>query len=332
MTLCYNSFEEGEEMKKIAILTSGGDAPGMNTAIRAVVRSAFHYDHEIYGVYEGFKGLVEGNIKKLEREDVSRIINRGGTVLGSARLPEFEQVKYQEKAASNLEKLGVEGLVVIGGDGTFKGAQALMRQGIKTVGIPGTIDNDIASSDYTIGFYTALQTAVDSIDKLRDTSFSHHRCSVVEVMGRHCGDLAVYSGIAVGSEFIITPETGFDKAKTIKAVQDSYDRQKRHAIVVVTEHMTDVHQLAKDIEDSTEYETRATVLGHVQRGGSPVAFDRVLATEMGEHAVMLLHNDVSGRVVALKGQDIVDFDMDEALNMKKQASNKRYGLYGRLLK
>lgn len=319
-------------MKKIAVLTSGGDAPGMNAALRAVVRSAFHYGHEVFGIYEGYKGLYEGNIKKLERENVSRIINRGGTVLGSARFPEFKEESYQKAAAQRLRDLEIEGLVVIGGDGTFMGAQALMRQGIKAIGIPGTIDNDIASSDYTIGFYTALQTIVDSVDKLRDTSFSHHRCSVVEVMGRHCGDLAVYAGIAVGSEFIITPETGFDKAKTIRAVQDSYEREKRHAIVVVTEKMTDVHALAKDIDQNTEYETRATVLGHVQRGGSPVAFDRVLATEMGEHAVMLLHNDISGRIVALKGMDIIDYEMTEALNMKKKATNKRYGLYGRLLK
>ena len=318
-------------MRNIAVLTSGGDAPGMNTAIRAVLRSGFHYGFKVYGVYYGFKGLVEDDIKPLEREHVSRILNRGGTILGSARFPEFEEEKYQRIAVENLKKRDIHGLVVIGGDGSFKGALALHKLGIKCIGLPGTIDNDIAATDYTIGFFTALNTAVESIDKLRDTSFSHRRCSVVEVMGRHCGDLALYAGIAVGSEFIITPETGYDREKTLKAVQSSYERNKRHVIVVVTEKMIDTQGLAKDIQAHTKYEARATVLGHVQRGGTPSAFDRVMATEMAEYAVELLSRDIGGKVICLKGMDVIDRDIEEALKIKKKVSNKRYGLVGKLV-
>ncbi len=318
-------------MKSIAVLTSGGDAPGMNTAIRAVVRSGFHYGFEVYGVYNGFKGLVNDEIKKLTREHVSRIINRGGTILGSARFPEFIEEKYQLKAVKNLTKRNIHGLVIIGGDGSFRGALALHNHGIKCIGLPGTIDNDIPGTDYTIGFFTALNTAVESIDKLRDTSFSHQRCSVVEVMGRHCGDLALYAGISVGSEFIITPETGYDREKTLAAVQSSYQRNKRHAVVVVTEKMLDVHVLAKDIEQHTGYETRATVLGHVQRGGTPSAFDRVMATEMAEFAVELLSRDVGGKIMCLSGLDVIDRDIETALKMKKTVSKKRYGLLGKLV-
>ncbi len=269
-------------MKNIAVLTSGGDAPGMNMAIRAIVRSGFHYGFKVYGIYNGYKGLVEDEIKPMTRETVSRILNRGGTILGSARFPEFVEEKYQDIAIENLIKRDIGGLVVIGGDGTFNGGLALHKKGIKIMGLPGTIDNDIPSTDYTIGFFTALDTAVESIDKLRDTSFSHRRCSVVEVMGRHCGDLALYAGIAVGSEFIITPETGFDRDKTLEAVKSSYERNKRHAIVVVTEKMIDVNKLATDIQKHTGYETRATVLVHVQRGETPCAFDRVMAIDMAE--------------------------------------------------
>ncbi|MFH5881675.1 6-phosphofructokinase [Liberiplasma polymorphum] len=319
-------------MKNIAVLTSGGDAPGMNTAIRAVVRSGFHYGFNVYGVYNGYKGLVKGEIKKMTRETVSRILNRGGTILGSARFPEFIEEKYQKIAVKNLLDKNIHGLVVIGGDGTFMGGLALHKLGIKVIGLPGTIDNDIPSTDYTIGFFTALNTAVESIDKLRDTSFSHRRCSVVEVMGRHCGDLALYAGIAVGSEFIITPETGFDKQITLDAVKSSYLRNKRHAIIVVTEKMLNVFELAKDIEAYTGYETRATVLGHVQRGGTPSAFDRVMATEMAEYAVELLSKDISAKVIGQRGLEVVDYDIEEALKMVKPNTNKRYGLVGKLVK
>jgi 6-phosphofructokinase 1 len=317
-------------MKKIAVLTSGGDAPGMNAAVRAVVRSGLHYGYEVYGVYYGYKGLCEGHIKKLERHDVTRILSRGGTIFGSARFPEFKQKEVRQKAVDNLTKLGIDAMVVIGGDGTYRGAQALTEMGIACIGLPGTIDNDIASTDYTIGFFTSLQTVVDSIDKLRDTSMSHQRCSVVEVMGRHCGDLALYAGIAGGSEFIVTPETGFDKKRTLDAIKKAHESGRWHAIVVVTENMVDVHEIAKEIEEYTGYETRPTVLGHVQRGGDPVAFDRVLATEMGEYAVELIANGKRGRAVGLKGMDYVDYDINFALHKKREIPNKRYGLVGRL--
>jgi 6-phosphofructokinase 1 len=317
-------------MKKIAVMTSGGDAPGMNAAIRAVVRSGLHYGLEVYGIYYGYKGLCDGNIKKLDRYDVTRIISRGGTILGSARYPEFKQLEIREGAVKRLTEIGIEAIVVIGGDGTYRGAQALHEMGIKCIGLPGTIDNDISSTDYTIGFFTALQTVVDSIDKLRDTSMSHKRCSVVEVMGRHCGDLALYSAIAGGSEFIITPETGFDKERLINAISNSNKIGRRHAVVVVTENMLNVIDLATEIEERTGFETRATVLGHVQRGGDPAAFDRVLATEMGEYAVDLLVSGKSGRAVGLKGMEYVDYDINFALNKKREIPNKRYGLVGRL--
>lgn len=317
-------------MKKIAVMTSGGDAPGMNAAIRAVVRSGLHYGIEVYGVNYGYKGLCEGDIKKLDRFDVTRIISRGGTILGSARFPEFAQREVRQLAIDQLNKIGIDGLIVIGGDGTYRGAQALSEMGFPTIGLPGTIDNDISSTDYTIGFFTALQTVVDSIDKLRDTSMSHKRCSVVEVMGRNCGDLALYSGIAAGSEFLVTPETGFDKDVLIKAIHNSNKIGRRHAIVVVTEHMLNVVDLADEIEEKTGFETRVTVLGHVQRGGDPAAFDRVLATEMGEYAVDLLMNGKSGRAVGLKGMEYVDYDINFALNKKRDIPNKRYGLVGRI--
>ncbi len=317
-------------MKKIAVMTSGGDAPGMNAAIRAVVRSGLHYGLEVYGIKYGYKGLCEGNIELLERNDVSRIIKSGGTILGSARFPEFKELETRKIAVNQLEKIGIEAIVVIGGDGTYRGAEALSDMGIKCIGLPGTIDNDISSTDYTIGFQTALQTIVDSIDKLRDTSMSHQRCSVVEVMGRNCGDLALYAGIAGGSEFIITPETGFDKQRTLDAINDSFSSGRRHAIVVVTEHMLNVIDLAEDIEEYTGYETRATILGHVQRGGDPSAFDRVMATEMGEYAVELLFNGKGGKAVGLKNMDYVDYDIEFALNKKREIPNKRYGLVGRL--
>jgi len=317
-------------MKKIAVMTSGGDAPGMNAAVRAVVRSGLHYEFEVFGVYNGYEGLCHGNIKEIKRGDVGGIINRGGTILGSARFPEFAEYKTRELAVKQLADRGIDGLVVIGGDGTYRGAQALTEMGINCIGLPGTIDNDISSTDYTIGFYTALQTVVESIDKLRDTSMSHKRCSVVEVMGRHCGDLALYAGIAGGSEFIITPETGFGRQLTLDRIKESHDHGRRHAVVVVTEHMLDVPKLAVEIEEYTGYETRATILGHVQRGGDPVAFDRVLATEMGEYAVELLKDGKGGRAVGLKGMDLVDYDINFALNKKREIPNKRYGLVGRL--
>lgn len=317
-------------MRKIAVMTSGGDAPGMNAAIRAVVRSGLHYGFEVYGVYFGYKGLCEGNIKKLDRYNVSRIIKSGGTILGSARYPEFQEIEVRQKAVDNLNNLGIDSLVVIGGDGTYRGALALSEMGINCIGLPGTIDNDIASTDYTIGFFTALQTAVDSIDRLRDTSMSHQRCSIVEVMGRHCGDLALYSGIAGGSEFIVTPEVGFERQEILDAIKESHNKQRLHTLVIVTENQIDVHGFAKEIEEYSGYETRATILGHVQRGGDPGAFDRVLATEMGEFAVDLINQGKGSKAVGLRGMEYVAYDFKEALMKKRELPNKRYGIVGRI--
>ena len=246
---------------KIGVLTSGGDAPGMNACVRAVVRTAIHYGFEAYGVYNGYKGLVENQIVKLERNDVGQILNRGGTILGSSRLPSFKEREVRQIAVDNLKNLGIDALVVIGGDGTYKGGMALNEMGINVIAIPGTIDNDIASTEYTIGFFTALDTAIDAIDKLRDTSFSHRRCTVVEVMGRDWGDLSIYSGIACGAEIVITKETGYEKEQVLKQVRYAQSIGKRHLIVVVAENITNVFELAQDIDDASDYEARATVLG-----------------------------------------------------------------------
>jgi 6-phosphofructokinase 1 len=302
---------------KIGVLTSGGDAPGMNAAIRAVVRTAIYYGMEAYGIFDGYKGLVEGKIKKLERNDVGQMLNRGGTILGSSRLKEFEKREVREIAVANLRSHGIDALVVIGGDGTYRGAMALTEMGINCIALPGTIDNDIASTEYTIGFFTALDTAVEAIDKLRDTSFSHQRCTVVEVMGRDCGDLAIFSGIACGAEIVITKETGFDKQRVLDRVKNAKAIGKRHIIVVVAENMTDVATLAKDIQAYTTYETRATVLGHIQRGGTPSSFDRVLASKMGSFAVELLGKGLGGKAVFSKGIEIDYCDINEALSKKR---------------
>lgn len=313
---------------KIGVLTSGGDAPGMNAAIRAVVRTAIYHGMEAYGIHDGYKGLVEGKIVQLKRNDVGQMLNRGGTILGSSRLKEFVERPIREKAVANLRQFGIDALVVIGGDGTYRGAMALTEMGINCIALPGTIDNDIASTEYTIGFFTALDTAVEAIDKLRDTSFSHQRCTVVEVMGRNCGDLAVFSGIACGAEIVVTKETGFDKPRILERVKNAKAMGKRHIIVVVAENITDVAQLAKEIEAYTTYETRATVLGHIQRGGTPSSFDRVLASKMGSFAVELLRQGLGGKAVFSRGIDIDYCDINDALNRVRNTTD----LYGYLEK
>ena len=246
---------------RIGVLTSGGDSPGMNAAIRAVVRAALSNGDKVFGISDGYRGLVEGRFKEFTRSDVSEILNRGGTILGTARLPEFKYEAVRQLAVKQLQKNDIEALICIGGDGTYAGALALHHMGIKTIGIPGTIDNDIASSDYTIGFSTALNTACDAIDKLKDTSSSHQRCSIIEVMGRHCGDLALYSGLCTGAEYIFTNETGLDKEKLLKDLKENRLAGRRHAIVVISENMTDVYQLAKEVEEYSGNECGATVLG-----------------------------------------------------------------------
>ncbi len=306
---------------RIAVLTSGGDAPGMNACVRAVVRTTINYGFEAYGVYDGYKGLVEGKIKKLERNDVGQILNRGGTILGSSRLPSFKEEKVRQIAVDNLKKLEIDNLVCIGGDGTFRGAMALNEMGINCIGIPGTIDNDIASTEFTIGFFTALDTAIDAIDKLRDTSFSHQRCTVVEVMGRNCGDLSIFSGIACGAEIVITKDTGFSEPDILKQVQKAEKMGKRHLIVVVAENITDVFALAKKIQDNSSYEARATVLGYIQRGGTPSAFDRILASKMGVHAVDLLREGKGGYAVYTKSLDVSQIELSKALEVEVKPSS-----------
>jgi len=319
-------------VRKIAVLTSGGDAPGMNAAIRAVVRSGLARGMEVYGIYDGYKGLVEGNIVKMERGSVSDIMIRGGTILGTARLPEFKDPKVVEEGKKMLESFGIEAVVCIGGDGTYRGAMALTNLGINCIGVPGTIDNDISSTDYTIGFDTALNTVIEAIDKLRDTSASHHRCSVIEVMGNHCGDIALYSGISSGAEIIISPETGYDEQEIIERIKElDIKRNKRHAIVVISEKMTDAELLAKKISDNTSFSGRATVLGHIQRGGSPSAYDRVLATRMGDKAVEILANGEGGKCVGIRGNEIVSYDIEEALDMTKKSRKQLYELQKRLM-
>ena len=319
-------------VKRIGVLTSGGDAPGMNAAIRAVVRVANSANIEVYGIYDGYRGLVEGYIEPLTRSDVSDILDRGGTILGSARLPEFKDEKVQKAGIHQLKKRGIEALVVIGGDGSYRGALALSQAGINCIGLPGTIDNDISSTDFTIGFDTALHTVVEAVDKLRDTSSSHHRCSVVEVMGNRCGDLALWAGIACGAEIVVTAQTGFEETEVLDRVKE-FDvvKKKRHAIVIISEKITDVDAFAKKVSLNTGFSGRATVLGHVQRGGSPTPQDRVLASRMGEKAVDLLIQGIGGQCVGIKDNQIISVPIEEALDIPRSSRKKLQQLFDRLV-
>ena len=304
-------------MKTIGVLTSGGDAPGMNAAVRAVVRTAIALGMNVKGIHRGWNGLIEGDIIDLDIRSVSDIIHRGGTVLYTARSPRFKTEEGMQEAINNCKKFGIEGIVVIGGDGSFRGARDLSLRGIPCVGVPGTIDNDIASTEYTIGFDTAMNTATEMVDRLRDTAQSHDRCSVVEVMGRHAGFLALQCGIAVGATAILVPEVEFELNDVIQKIKESRTTGKKHFIIIVAEGVGGVEQMAKDIEAATEIETRATILGHVQRGGRPTVRDRVYATRFGYAAVKLLNKGIGNRVVGMNHGDIVDYDIYEALNMKK---------------
>ncbi|MBV7298752.1 6-phosphofructokinase [Enterovibrio paralichthyis] len=305
-------------VSKIGVLTSGGDAPGMNAAIRGVVRAALSEGLEVYGVYDGYQGLHQNRIEKLNRTSVSDIINKGGTFLGSARFPEFKDEKVREQAIQNMKMHGIDALVVIGGDGSYMGAKKLTEMGFPCIGLPGTIDNDIPGTDYTIGYLTALNTVVEAIDRLRDTSSSHQRISIVEVMGRHCGDLTLMASIAGGCEYFITPEIGLDKENLIAKIKEGIYKGKKHAIIAITELMTDVNELAKYIEAETGRETRATILGHIQRGGQPRAFDRILASRMGAYAVELLVKGEGGRCVGIQREELVHHDIIDAIdNMRR---------------
>ena len=315
-------------MKKIAVLTSGGDAPGMNSAIRAVVRTGLNNGMDVVGIYEGYKGMMAGDFFEMNYRSVSECISKGGTILRTARCLEFMEEGGVDKAVAKAREYGIEGVVVIGGDGSFKGARALSRAGLPTVGIPGTIDNDISCTDYTIGFDTALNTACECIDKLKDTCSSHNRCSVVEVMGRHAGYIALEVAIANGAEAVIIPEKEFNiKTDIIEKIKNATEKGKSHFVVIIAEGIGDSHNIAAQIEAVTGVETRATVLGHIQRGGSPTVRDRIAASRFGVKAVELLMNDIGNRVVAEKDGQIVDYDITEALEMKKTVKDEYFKVF-----
>ena len=307
-----------DRIRTIGVLTSGGDAPGMNAAIRAVVRRAISKGIKVRGIRRGYHGLLKEEIIDLTASDVADTIQRGGTILQTARCKTMRTEEGQQKAAAICKKYGIDGLVVIGGDGSFAGAQKLANLGVNTIGIPGTIDLDIACTDYTIGFDTAVNTAMDAIDKVRDTSTSHERCSVIEVMGRDAGYLALWCGIANGAEKILMPEEhDFNEKELIEDILENRKRGKKNYIIINAEGVGDSMNLAKRIEEATGIETRATILGHMQRGGSPTCKDRVYASIMGAKAVDLLLEGKTNRVVGYKHGEYVDFDIDEALGMTK---------------
>ncbi|CAM2887211.1 6-phosphofructokinase [Hathewaya histolytica] len=313
-------------MKTIGILTSGGDAPGMNAAIRAVVRTALSKGIRVMGINRGYSGLINGEIFEMKRHTVSDIVHKGGTILKTARCEEFRTDEGRRKAAKVLEVFGIDGLVVIGGDGSFRGAQLLSKLGASTIGIPGTIDNDLAYTNYTIGFDTALNTVLDAINKLRDTSSSHQRVSILEVMGRNCGDIALYAGIGGGAEKVIIPEKGYDINELCKKILQGKLNGKIHNLIILAEGVGGAEILAKQVEGITGIETRSTTLGHIQRGGSPSAFDRILASTMGAKSVELLLEGKSSRVVGVRDGKIVDMDIDEALSIESKFDEKLYEL------
>lgn len=312
-------------MKTIAVLTSGGDAPGMNAAIRAVVRAGISMGMSVKGIRRGYAGLIEGDIIDMDARSVSDIIHRGGTMLYTARCPEFKTKEGVDKAIASCKAHGIEGIVVIGGDGSFRGARDLSLGGIPCVGVPGTIDNDISSTEYTIGYDTAINTALEMADKLRDTAQSHDRCSVVEVMGRRAGYLALQTGIACGAIAILVPEIEYDLQKdVIEKIKAVHKTGKKHFVVVVAEGVGGVVQIAEQIEEATGIESRATILGHVQRGGDPTARDRVMASQMGYRAVELLNKGIGNRVITFVDNKLGDKDIYEALAMKKKFNVEEY--------
>ena len=316
-----------KQIKTIGVLTSGGDAPGMNAAIRAVVRRGLSSGLNVKGIYKGYNGLLNEEIVDMTARDVSDTIERGGTILYTARCAEFRTPEGQQRGAEICKKHGIDGLVVIGGDGSFAGAQKLANLGINTIGVPGTIDLDIACTEYTIGFDTAVNTAMEAIDKVRDTSTSHERCSIIEVMGRNAGYLAMWCGIANGAEDVLIPEKyDYDEQKLINNIIASRKAGKKHHIIVNAEGIGHSEAMARRIEAATGIETRATILGHMQRGGNPTCKDRVYASTMGAYAVDLLCEGKSNRVVAYKDGKFTDFDVDEALAMEKQISDYQFNV------
>ena len=313
-------------MKTIGILTSGGDAPGMNAAIRSVVRTSIYNKTNILGIKQGYNGLLNGEIEEMNLSSVADIVHRGGTMLRSARCDEFKTEEGLRKALNVINIFGIDGLIILGGDGTFKGAKNLSDAGVPTICIPCTIDNDMGYTDYTIGFFTAVETVVDAISKIRDTSTSHGRANIVEVMGRKCGDIALYSGLAGGAESIIVPEVEFDIDDVCKKIIQGRNRGKLHHIIALAEGVGNAYEVAKEIEEKTGTETRVTILGHIQRGGTPTAFDRILASKMGNKAVELLLSEETGKALGIRCNELVTMDLEEALNTKKEFDKNMYDI------
>jgi 6-phosphofructokinase 1 len=323
-----NSLKGWRNMKKIGVLTSGGDAPGMNAAIRAVVRSAIYNGLEVVGIRRGYSGLIAGDIMPMELGSVADIIHRGGTMLFTARCEEFKTKEGQDKALQVIEEHGIDGLVVIGGDGSFRGAKVLSDRGVPTIGIPGTIDNDIPCTDYTIGFDTAVNTVIEAIDKIRDTATSHERNYVIEVMGRNAGDIALWAGVAGGAESVLIPEAKYDVKEIIEKLERGAARGKKHSIILVAEGAGKAFAISEVIRELTGKETRVTVLGHIQRGGSPTAFDRILASRMGSYAVELLLQGQKAQMVGIQGNRIVATDITKALETPRCPEMSLYDLAG----
>ena len=313
-------------MKNIAVLTSGGDAPGMNAAIRAVVRMGIISGFNVFGVRKGFRGLINGDFEKMNESSVSDIIQRGGTILQTARSEEFKTEEGQDKAAKMAKIFDIDGLVVIGGDGSFAGAKRLSEKGVACIGVPGTIDNDLAYTDYSIGFDTAVNNVLDAINRIRDTSSSHERASIIEVMGRNSGDIALYAGLAGGAEGIIVPEMGFELDDICRLLIERRNKGKLHSIIILAEGVGDAKQLEQQIMENVDIEVRSTILGYTQRGGSTSAFDRILASRLGARAVELLAEGKSSRVVGIRDNKLIDMEIGEALSMKKVIPRELYEL------
>ncbi len=316
--------------KKIAVLSSGGDAPGMNAAIRAVVRKGIYHNIEMYGVLHGFEGLIRGDIQEMKIGSVADIVHRGGTILKTARSEEMFTLEGQKKAANQLLEKGIDALIVIGGDGSYRGAQKLAELGIKVVGVPGTIDNDIVGTDQTIGFDTAVNTVVDAVSKLRDTATSHERAFIVEVMGRHCGDIALRSGLAIGAESILIPEISFNLEEISEKLLRGYRRGKRHSIIIVAEGSGAVADISAKLKDYSGFECRVTILGHIQRGGAPTASDSVLGATMGGKAVEVLLEGKSEVMISHINNDIIDRPLSLAFTPKPPFNPKLYNLANEL--
>ncbi|MBO8168967.1 MAG: 6-phosphofructokinase [Thermoanaerobacteraceae bacterium] len=315
-------------MKCIAVLTSGGDAPGMNAAVRAVVRTGIYHGLKVLGIIQGYQGLIENKFQQMEASSVADIIHRGGTRLLTARSEEFKTPEGRKKALENLRANGVDGLIVIGGDGSFAGASRLAEMGMPVIGIPGTIDNDIPCTEATIGFDTAVNTVVDAINKIRDTATSHQRVWLVEVMGRHSGHIALEAGLAGGAETVLVPEVPFTLQDIVKKVKKGRQRGKLHNIIIVAEGVGSALDISKKLEETAGLETKVTILGHIQRGGTPTAFDRVLASRMGAEAVKLLLQGKTNRMVGLINRKIENFDIDYALAQRKELDLEMYRLAG----